>query len=100
MEEFNTGTLTHEKYVDMKKWDNKMSAIRSGETVEADGAYDPRKDMESLKNSHKRAPTQTETFLDRERLSELRRVQQERTEIEKMKRLGMEVKASKGVLFE
>ncbi|KAK4050461.1 hypothetical protein OIV83_003531 [Microbotryomycetes sp. JL201] len=98
-EEWNTGTLS-EKYVDLKKWEAKMNAIRAGETIEDVDTYDARKDMEALRSSQRRPQKQTETFLDRSRLEELRKVQQERTEIEKMKRLGMEVKSSMGVLYD
>lgn len=44
----------------------------------------------AVRNSHKRAPVTTETFLDRSQLEDLRRVQSERVELERMKRLGME----------
>lgn len=47
MEAFNTGTLTNDKYVDMAKYERKMEAIRSGETVATDDHYDPNKDLES-----------------------------------------------------
>jgi len=43
-----------------------------------------------VRNAHKRAPVTTETFLDRSQLEDLRRIQSERVELERMKRLGME----------
>jgi hypothetical protein len=47
MEEYNTGTLPHDKYYDLGKWEATQNAIRMGETVEKDdGSYDARKDMD------------------------------------------------------
>jgi hypothetical protein len=45
-QDFNTGTLPHEKYYDLGKYEKKMSAVRMGETVEAEGGYDFNKDLE------------------------------------------------------
>lgn len=43
---------------------------------------------------------ETDTFLDRSRLEGLRQLQNERTQLVNMKRLGMEVKDSLGVRTE
>jgi len=93
----------------------KQAAIRNGETLEENTGYDARADLEceqrldrpdlrsvlilpiltealrfaAVRHAHKRAPVTTETFLDQAQLQELRRVQSERVELEKMKRLGM-----------
>lgn len=85
----------------MDKYEKKMDAIRSGETVVASDRYDPNADLESIKASHRRAPVETETFLDKSRLEALRRVQSERVEMERMKKLGIkDFKDSFGVIME
>lgn len=77
--------------------------------------------LADLRASHKRAPVETETFLDKNRLADLRRVsyiitlfptsrdtdfpffrrlqvQNERTEMERMRLIGMVPKDSMGVI--
>lgn len=97
MEEYNTGTLPHDKFYDVSKYEARMNAVRMGETVSNDDGYDPNKDLEDLRQSHKRAPVETETYLNRTKLEELRRVANERVEMERMKRLGMQPRESMGV---
>ncbi|ORY80289.1 hypothetical protein BCR35DRAFT_304488 [Leucosporidium creatinivorum] len=100
MEAFNTGTLPSDKYVDTAKYEARMNAIRGGETVVTSERYDPNKDMESLRAAHRGAPSTAEPTIDRSRLEDLRRAQNERTEMERMKRLGMTPKASMGVIHQ
>lgn len=105
MEDYNTVTLPHEKYYDMNKYETKMQAVRMGETVEEDGGYDFNKDLANAKQSYRRAAAASSAdadalMLDRERLEELRKLQVERVEMEKMKRLGMDVKESMGIRTE
>lgn len=88
MEDFNTGTI-NEKYANLEAWEKKQNAIRNGETVAADAGYDPRADLEAVRSKSKRAPVETATFLDEAQLQDLRRIQSERVELERMKRLGM-----------
>lgn len=114
---FLLATLPHEKYYNMEAYDRRMSALRSGEFVPpADDSYDPQADMKALTSSHKRKLVEHESYLNREQLMELRRVQNERVEVRvqpflkgtfliiclilqagKMKLLGMDIKQNLGV---
>jgi len=98
MEDYNTATLPHEKYYHIEAYERRMSALRSGEFVPpADDAYDPAADMKAHSSRHKKSAAEQDSYLSREQLMELRRVQHERIEIGRMKRLGMDVKQNMGV---
>lgn len=94
--------------------------MRAGEYVPpADDTYDPNADMRALQTSQtakRRAKDSSETYLSKEQLEELRKVQAERVEVSdwlhifllacsiqsfaqagKMKLLGMNVKQNMGV---
>lgn len=59
-----------------------MSALRSGEYVPPqDDGYDPEADMKALRGAHKRKPKEVDTYMNREQLMELRKVQAERIEV-------------------
>ncbi|GAA5955336.1 hypothetical protein JCM8115_001920 [Rhodotorula mucilaginosa] len=101
MEDFNTGTLPHEKYYDLKKHEMRMSAIKMGETVDTSDTYDFNRDLESARATHRRsASTIDDQLLDRKRLEDLRRVQNERVQREKMTQLGLKVSEKLGVRLE
>lgn len=98
VEDFNTATLPHEKYYHMEAYERRMSALRQGEFVPPpDDAYDPQADMKAISGAHKKKVVEHESYLSKEQLQELRRVQQERIEAGKMKLLGMDVKQNMGV---
>ncbi|TDL16430.1 hypothetical protein BD410DRAFT_755452 [Rickenella mellea] len=98
MEDYNTATLPHEKYYDMSKYEHRMSLMRNGETLPPpDDGYDPNADMAAISSAHKRVSGPRESYLSKEELMELRRVQNERIQIGKMKLLGMDIKQSTGV---
>lgn len=98
VEDFNTATLPHEKYYHMEAYERRMSALRSGEFVPpAEDAYDPAADLKAITSAHKKKINEQESYLSREQLLELRKVQHERIEAGKMKLLGMEVKQNMGV---
>ncbi|KAI9441734.1 hypothetical protein H4582DRAFT_2208165 [Lactarius indigo] len=63
----------------------------------ADETYDAEADMKAHQSSLKRPAVESESYLDKDQLQELRRVQRERVEVGKMKLLGMDVKANMGV---
>ncbi|KAA1476960.1 hypothetical protein DENSPDRAFT_785847 [Dentipellis sp. KUC8613] len=97
-EDYNTATLPHEKFYNMESYDARMAAMRSGAYVPpAEDGYDPNADMRAHASKHKRAETEKESYMNREQLQELRRVQQERIEAGKMKLLGMDIKQNMGV---
>ena len=113
----STATLPHEKYYHMEAYERRMSALRQGEFVPPpDDAYDPQADMRALRGAHKKKPVEHESYLSKEQLMELRKVQNERIEVRlfahrsgqmrcqpqcaqagKMKLLGMDVKQNMGV---
>ncbi len=56
--------------------------MRAGEFVPPpDESYDPEADMRAHQSSLKRPAVTSESYLDKEQLQELRRVQRERTEV-------------------
>ncbi|TFK20603.1 hypothetical protein FA15DRAFT_673340 [Coprinopsis marcescibilis] len=98
VEDFNTATLPHEKYYNIDAYEKRMNALRQGEYLPPpEDSYDFEADMKAVKSSHKKKPVEQDTYLSREELMELRKVQQERTEIGKMKLLGMDIKSTYGV---
>lgn len=66
----------------MDAFEKRMAAVRNGEllTVPDDG-YDPNADMAAHSSAHKKASTSKDTYLSKEDLQELRRVQAERTQV-------------------
>ncbi|KAK0494985.1 hypothetical protein EDD18DRAFT_1255699 [Armillaria luteobubalina] len=98
VEDFNTATLPHEKYYNMEAYERRMSALRSGEFVPpSDDTYDPQADMKAISGAHKKKLVEHESYMSREQLMELRKVQNERIEAGKMKLLGMDIKTNMGV---
>ncbi|THH16560.1 hypothetical protein EW146_g4109 [Bondarzewia mesenterica] len=98
VEDFNTATLPHEKFYHMEAYERRMSALRAGEYVPpAEDSYNPAVDMQAHQSQHKRKNVEHESYLSKEQLQDLRRVQQERIEAGKMKLLGMDIKQNMGV---
>ncbi|KAH9925705.1 hypothetical protein B0H21DRAFT_764310 [Amylocystis lapponica] len=98
VEDYNTATLPHEKFYHMEAYERRMSALRSGEFVPPpNDAYDPNADLRAHESTHKRRAIERETYMNKDQLQELRRVQNERIEAGKMKLLGMDIKQSMGV---
>lgn len=59
-----------------------MSAMRAGEFLPpADDGYDPNADLRALQGAHKRKNKDHDTYMSREQLMELRKVQAERIEV-------------------
>ena len=82
----------------MEQYERRMAALRAGDTLPpTSDAYDASLDMRAHQSRHKKAPVETESYLSREQLLALRKVQHERIEAGKMKLLGMEVKTNMGV---
>ncbi|KAG9312289.1 hypothetical protein JVU11DRAFT_7595 [Chiua virens] len=98
VEDYNTATLPHEKYYHMEAYERRMASLRSGEFVPpSEDIYDPAADMKAHATRHKKATVDQESYMSRDQLMELRKVQNERVEIGRMKRLGMDVKQNMGV---
>ncbi|KAM5537983.1 hypothetical protein V8D89_008459 [Ganoderma adspersum] len=97
-EDYNTATLPHEKFYNMDEYERRMSALRAGEYVPpADDGYDPTADMRAHASTHKRRVVEHESYMNKEQLMELRKVQNERIQAGKMKLLGMDIKQNMGV---
>ncbi|KAJ6623937.1 hypothetical protein B0H10DRAFT_2162273 [Mycena sp. CBHHK59/15] len=98
VEDYNTATLPDDKYYSMEAYNRRMSALRQGEFVPPpDDSYDPQADMKAISGAHKKKVVEHESYLSKEQLMELRRVQHERIEAGKMKQLGMDIKQNMGV---
>ncbi|KAH8994535.1 hypothetical protein EDB92DRAFT_1795456 [Lactarius akahatsu] len=98
VEDYNTATFPNEKFYNIEAYERRMNAMRAGEFVPPpDETYDAEADMRAHQSSLKRPAVESESYLDKDQLQELRRVQRERVEVGKMKLLGMDVKANMGV---
>lgn len=98
VEDYNTATLPHEKYYNMEAYDRRMAALRQGEYLPpTTDSYDFNADMKALSGAHKKKSADHDTYMNKEQLMELRKVQQERIEVGRMKLLGMDVKQNFGV---
>ncbi len=66
----------------METYERRMAAMRSGEFIPpSDDTYDPRADLKAINSAHKKRPAERDTYMSKEQLSELRRVQNERVEV-------------------
>jgi hypothetical protein len=75
-------TLPHEKYYHMEAYEKRMSAMRQGEYVPPpDDLYDPAADMRAHQSKHKKKEVEHESYLNKDQLMDLRRVQHERIEV-------------------
>lgn len=75
-------TLPHEKYYNMDQYERRMSAMRHGEFVPPpNDSYDPNADMAAHSSTHKRKVVEQDTYLSKEQLQELRKVQNQRAEV-------------------
>jgi hypothetical protein len=58
-----------------------MNQIRNGELLPQSTEYDPSADLAAHSASHKRTTVEHDSFLSKEQLAALRKVQMERTEV-------------------
>ncbi|KAG8922882.1 hypothetical protein FRC01_013494 [Tulasnella sp. 417] len=86
---------TIEKYYAPEAYEKHRDTVRAGETLPLD---DARADMAAHKASttRKGQADDSETYLSRELLMELRKVQNERAQVGKMKLLGLDVNFGSG----
>ncbi|KAG9095933.1 hypothetical protein FRC06_009227, partial [Ceratobasidium sp. 370] len=80
VEDYNTATLPHEKFYNIDTYERRMNLIRNGETLPINDSYDPSADLAAHTSRHKRSAVEHDSYLSREQLLELRRVQNERIE--------------------
>lgn len=82
----------------MEAYDRRMAALRQGEYLPpANDLYNPDMDLKAHSSKHKKTPVEQESYLSKEQLMELRKVQHERIEAGKMRILGMDIKTNYGV---
>ena len=76
-------TLPHEKYYNMDAYERRMNALRHGELLPAGDelTYDVNADLKAHSSTHKRKAIERESYLSKEQLMELRKVQNERIEV-------------------
>lgn len=75
-------TLPNEKFYNIEAYERRMTAMRAGEFVPPpDEGYDAEADMRAHHNNLKRPAVESESYLDKDQLQELRRVQRERVEV-------------------
>lgn len=65
----------------MENYERRMASIRNGEYIAAETSYDPNRDMAAHGAAHKRVAQEHESYLSREQLAALRKVQHERIEV-------------------
>jgi hypothetical protein len=76
----------------MEAYERRMNAMRAGEFVPPpEETYDPDVDMRAHQNNLKRPIAESESYLDKEQLQELRRVQRERVEVRFISRVSLQL---------
>ena len=77
----------------MEAYERRMSALRQGEYLPpANDSYDFEADMKAVTGAHKKKATEQETYMTKEQLMQLRKVQQERNEVSSTILILMSVK--------
>ncbi|TPX40224.1 hypothetical protein SeMB42_g06081 [Synchytrium endobioticum] len=101
-EDYNLGLLPHEKYYDLDAFEKSDRAQRLLLGDSAHDEYDFRKDEENLKRTSKSTgPSSSTTILSKDQIEELQRVQRERLEADRLRKLGYDVsKKNLGVRYE
>ncbi|KAG2229008.1 hypothetical protein INT48_008681 [Thamnidium elegans] len=106
MEDYNTATMPHEKFYDLHKWDKRQEALRMGEKpVPTGDFFDFRNDEEKLKMQHRQAARavasrQPTLKLSEEQIKELSRINRERVEADRMRKMGLKPRENMGVRYE
>ncbi|KAI7904763.1 uncharacterized protein BX663DRAFT_503472 [Cokeromyces recurvatus] len=107
MEDYNTATMPHEKFYDLNKWERRQEFIRmGGDPMATTDVFDFRKDEENLRMHHRQkaraaaASRQPALQLSEEQIKELTRVNRERVEADRMRKMGLKPKEGMGVRYE
>ncbi|KAG0166897.1 hypothetical protein DFQ30_006611 [Apophysomyces sp. BC1015] len=114
MEDYNTATMPHEKFYNLSKWEQRQHALRMGETLPPED-FNFKNDEEQLRTpafiplvfrlQHKQAARaaasrQPMLQMSAEQIEELTKVNRERVQAERMRRLGLTPKEGMGVRYE
>ncbi|KAI9495638.1 hypothetical protein BDB00DRAFT_759719, partial [Zychaea mexicana] len=107
MDDYNTATMPHEKFYNLARWEARQQALRMGEKVpdDASGSVNLLRDEEILRQQHRQAAaraasSQPSLQLSKEQLDELTKVNRERVQADRMRKLGMTPKESMGVRYQ
>lgn len=74
----------------MEAYERRMAALRSGEYIPpAEDSYDPAQDMKAHQSKHKKVAVEQESYLSKEQLQALRKVQHERIEVRMILHLSL-----------
>ena len=66
----------------MEEYERRMSALRQGDYLPpATDLYDFNADMKAVSNAHKKKTIEQDSYMTKDELMELRKVQKERTEV-------------------
>ncbi|RKP37838.1 hypothetical protein BJ085DRAFT_20889, partial [Dimargaris cristalligena] len=109
MEDFNTVTLPHKKYYDLKKWEAKQELRQGGQATMDSRAEDY--GSFNLFEAEKQAKRQQQQsrpanaalsgpLITRNQLIDLKRVEDERTEADRLRKMGYKPKESMGIRYE
>lgn len=107
MEDYNTATMPHEKFYDLHKWERRQQALRMGEkpSLLSEESFNFKNDEENLRMQHRQAARAVASRkptlqLSEEQIKELARVNRERVEADRMRKMGLKPKESMGVRYE
>lgn len=106
MEDFNLGELPHEKYYNLEKWEAQQRDMRmgiAGPVAGNDGSVNLMNDEEQLRQ--RRTTSRSNQLvggvqMSHQQLAELNRVNRERIEADRLRKMGFVPKASMGVRTE
>ncbi|CAO3597168.1 unnamed protein product [Absidia cylindrospora] len=107
MEDYNTATMPHEKYYNLAKWEERDRALRMGEPIpSANTGFSIANDEEKLRLEHRRAAAKASASkvpalqMSRDQLEALTKVNRERVELDRMRKMGLKTKNSLGVRYD
>lgn len=107
MDDYNTATMPHEKYYNLARWEARQQALRMGEAPPsmAEGTVNLKKDEEQLRLQHRQAARaaasrQPTLSLSKEQLDELTKVNRERVQADRLRKMGLTPKEGMGVRYE
>ncbi|KAI9278531.1 hypothetical protein BDA99DRAFT_429208, partial [Phascolomyces articulosus] len=106
MDDYNTATMPHEKFYNLARWEARQHAMRMGEKVPEDtSSINLMRDEEILRQQHRQAAARAASSkptlqMSKEQLDELTKVNRERVQADRMRKLGLTPKESMGVRYE
>ncbi|KAI8379379.1 uncharacterized protein BYT42DRAFT_545742 [Radiomyces spectabilis] len=106
MEDYNTATMPHDKFYDMSKWESRQHAVRMGDPLPpSDSTFNFANDEEQLRMQHRMAARMASSkksslTLSQEQIEELAKVNRERIQAERMRKMGLVPKGNMGVRYE